>query len=66
MTIITGINHDGDSIYIEFKLNFFVEDIKVENGRRRIALAVKFTKRWCDTSNAASPNRLNIKRAPKL
>jgi MscS family membrane protein len=42
--LITGMNHDGDSIYIEFKLNFFVDDIKVENGRRRIALAVKFTK----------------------
>jgi len=32
--LITGTNHDGDSIYIEFKLNFFVDDIKLENGRR--------------------------------
>ena len=66
LILITGMNHDGDSIYIEFKLNFFVDDIKVENGRRGIALAVKFTKRWCDTSNAASPKRIDIKRTPKL
>jgi len=32
--LITGTNHDGDSIYIEFKLNFFVDEIKLENGRR--------------------------------
>ncbi len=31
---ITGTNHDESGIYIEFKLNFFVDDIKLENGRR--------------------------------
>jgi hypothetical protein len=64
--LITGMNHDGNCIYIEFKLNFFVDDIKLENGLRAIALAVKFTNRWCDISNAASPKRLNLKRTPKL
>ena len=65
-SLIAGMNHDGDSIYIKFKLNFFVDDIKLENGRRGIALAVKVTNRWCDTPNAASPKRLNIKMTPKL
>jgi MscS family membrane protein len=31
---MTGTNHDESGIYIEFKLNFFVDDIKLENGRR--------------------------------
>ncbi|MEG4484620.1 hypothetical protein [Microcoleus sp. D2_18a_B4] len=30
-----------------------------------IALAVKFTKRWCDISNAAPQKRLNLKRTSK-
>lgn len=32
--LVTGTNHDADAIYVEFKLNFFVDDIKLENGRR--------------------------------
>ncbi|AFZ12718.1 MscS Mechanosensitive ion channel [Crinalium epipsammum PCC 9333] len=32
--LMTGTNHDESGIYIEFKLNFFVDDIKLENGRR--------------------------------
>jgi len=32
--LMTGMNHDESGIYIEFKLNFFVDDIKLENGRR--------------------------------
>jgi MscS family membrane protein len=32
--LMTGMNHDESGIYIEFKLNFFIDDIKVENGRR--------------------------------
>ena len=32
--LVTGTNHDESGIYIEFKLNFFVDDIKLENGRR--------------------------------
>ncbi|NMG09632.1 mechanosensitive ion channel domain-containing protein [Brasilonema sp. UFV-L1] len=33
--LIKGTNHSDDSItYAEFKLNFFVDDIKLENGRR--------------------------------
>lgn len=32
--LMTGMNHDESGIYIEFKLNFFIDDIKLENGRR--------------------------------
>ncbi|AFZ26172.1 small-conductance mechanosensitive channel [Cylindrospermum stagnale PCC 7417] len=33
--IIKGTNHSDDGVtYVEFKLNFFVDDIKLENGRR--------------------------------
>jgi MscS family membrane protein len=32
--LMTGRNHDESGIYIEFKLNFFIDDIKLENGRR--------------------------------
>jgi MscS family membrane protein len=33
--LIKGTNHSDDGItYAEFKLNFFVDDIKLENGRR--------------------------------
>lgn len=32
--LVTGTNHEGGAIYVEFKLNFFVDDIKLENGRR--------------------------------
>jgi MscS family membrane protein len=31
---MTGINHDESSIYIEFTLNFYVDDIKLEDGKR--------------------------------
>ncbi|BAY78779.1 hypothetical protein NIES25_52570 [Nostoc linckia NIES-25] len=33
--LVKGTNHSDDGItYAEFKLNFFVDDIKLENGRR--------------------------------
>lgn len=32
--LMTGMNHDESGIYVEFKLNFFIDDIKLENGRR--------------------------------
>ena len=32
--LMTGRNHDESGIYIEFKINFFIDDIKLENGRR--------------------------------
>ncbi|MEG4352567.1 mechanosensitive ion channel family protein [Microcoleus sp. LAD1_D3] len=32
--LMTGMNHDPSGIYVEFKLNFFIDDIKLENGRR--------------------------------
>ena len=32
--LVTGTSHEGGAIYVEFKLNFFVDDIKLENGRR--------------------------------
>ena len=32
--LMTGMNHDESGIYIEFKINFFIDDIKLENGRR--------------------------------
>ncbi len=31
---ITGVNHDEGYLYYEFKLNFFVDDIKLEYGKR--------------------------------
>lgn len=32
--LMNGMMHDKDQTYIKFKLNFFVDDIKLENGRR--------------------------------
>ena len=31
---MTGVNHDEGYIYVEFNLNFYVDDIKLEDGKR--------------------------------
>lgn len=31
---ITALNHDEGFLYYEFKINFFVDDIKLEYGKR--------------------------------
>ena len=31
---MTGLSHDGDCIYVEFDLNYYVDDIRLEDGKR--------------------------------
>lgn len=59
--LIKGTNHSDDGItYAEFKLNFFVDDIKLENGRRGDRVSSQIYQEVLQYLKSKSVNDINI------
>ena len=51
-----GMSHDEDNIYVEFSLNFYVDDIKLEDGKRGSRLSSQIFQEVVRYFKQTSPN----------